>query len=88
MGGATGPLVVSMALGVPSIQILTNTWPDSNLPYHYVYNHTEGTCFACYTREPKGQGDTCWFKDQIPPCSINITPNMVIEKIKEVLTIN
>lgn len=96
IGGATGPMIVGLALGTPSIQISTNTWPDETLPMNYVYNHTEGTCFGCYTREPKGIGISCtkkhpvsWFPTwaSVPECSMNITTEMVINKINEVLKI-
>jgi len=96
LGGATGPMIAGLALGIPTIQISTNTWPDKSLPLHYVYNHTEGTCFGCYTKEPKNDNVKCtnkspvpWISSHafVPECSWNITPDMVIDKINEVMSL-
>jgi len=85
IGGSTAPTHISHCLGIPTIMIVTNTWQIEELPIHYVYNHTEGTCFGCYTRESKDNGVTCNKRNPYPECSMNITPNMVIETIKKVL---
>jgi hypothetical protein len=68
---------------------------DTNFPVHYVYNHTEGTCFGCYIwrkqedgpcdKKQKPEWAPNWI--EVPECSLNITPDMVIEKVKEVLKI-
>jgi autotransporter strand-loop-strand O-heptosyltransferase len=87
IGASTGPLIVSLSLNKPTISINTCTWPDENLPIHYVYNHTEGTCFGCYTWEPekKPQPNTCPNRHPFPECSENITPEMVIKEIKKII---
>ena len=95
IGSSTGPIWVGVATKTPTICILTNTPMDTNFPVHYVYNHTEGTCFGCYIwrkqedgpcdKKQKPEWAPNWI--EVPECSLNITPDMVIEKVKEVLKI-
>lgn len=95
VGAATAAICVGTATNTPTICISTNTWMDTDFPLHFVYNHTEGTCFGCYTWKKQESG-SCDKKHRVdwapnwidvPECSLNITPEMVINKIKDVLTI-
>lgn len=89
IGGATGPTCVSMMLGIETLVILTNILPTSDFPsnYHQVYNHTEGTCYGCYSRVYQPPNGFCDKRNPMPECIMNVTPEMVIDKIKEILTI-
>lgn len=87
IGSATGPVVVTAALKKPVISIVTNSWPNDlgKVPIEYVYNHNPAYCFGCYTKGPLEKCKRNEFN--VPECSMSITPDMVINKIKEVLHI-
>ena len=85
IGGSTAPTHISYSLGVPTIMIITNTWLVKEWPINYVYNDDERYCFGCYTKELKKGISSCNKRNPIPECSMSITPNMVINKINEVL---
>ena len=87
IGASTGPLVVSLALNKPTINICTATYPNFDLPYINVYNHTPNTCHSCHSWEPEKKPpiNICPNRNPFPECSENITPEMVINKIKKLL---
>jgi autotransporter strand-loop-strand O-heptosyltransferase len=92
IGLDTGSTWAGSTLKVPIIMIMTTTSPYPQFPQiNYVYNHTEGTCYGCWKTSVKGEfGSRLCDKIQengLSECVMNITPEMVIDKIKEVLKI-
>jgi autotransporter strand-loop-strand O-heptosyltransferase len=93
IGAATAAICIGIATNTPSISIITNAWMDVDFPIHFVYNYDEG-CYGCYTW--KSQNEKCDKKKRVdwapnwidvPECSLNISPDRVIEKIKYVLNL-
>lgn len=94
IGAATAAVRIGIATNTPTISVITNAWMDSDFPAYYVYNHDEGTCFGCYTW--KSQNEKCDKKQRldwapnwidVPECSLNISPDMIINQLKNVLKI-
>ena len=80
ISGDTGPVHIASAHNVPTISLLGSTSPDKIKPYgkngHYV--SAEAGCKYCWKKVCKYTKHG----EKYTPCMENITPDMIINKIK------
>jgi len=85
IGGDSALTWIANILNIPTIMICTCGLPGKDKNIHYVYNHKDGSCYGCLSQSLMDKCDKPL--NPMPECVMNITPEMVIDKIKHVLTV-